>query len=298
MNNFFESSELDPKQLLEDIIFFQKVTTETILKHWTGEKVTAETKGDNSPVTVADKEAEEVLMNAILDRYPSHGIVGEEGSATNVFSEYQWIIDPIDGTQNFINGIPTFGSMLSLKRNNEAIVGAVCHPVLNTSFIAIKGFGTFRNGQKYSLSPINHDQLRKDDLIVISTYDSFDVSNDGSLMFELLKFHNSTRIYYDCWGGTQVFEGHIAASVDFNMNIWDLMAAEVIIKELGGYFEYVRRIPGAKPSEDLYTSVFGPNKNIVQQLVNFIRPRMTSMYTNKCQLNDFGILSHCETYLT
>lgn len=94
-----------------------------------------EVKSDNSPVTIADKKAEEVMREMIMKEYPEHGILGEEFGTHNENAEYQWILDPIDGTKSFVYGALIFGTLIALVHNGNPILGVINHPVLNEFMI-------------------------------------------------------------------------------------------------------------------------------------------------------------------
>ena len=92
---------------------------------------TVEQKADQSPVTIADKLAEEQMRNLIMKNFPEHGIIGEEFGSHNPEAEYQWVLDPIDGTKSFIHGVPTFGTLIALLYLGKPIIGAINFPVQN-----------------------------------------------------------------------------------------------------------------------------------------------------------------------
>ena len=90
---------------------------------------TVETKADESPVTIADRQAEEIMREMIMKEYPDHGIIGEEFGVHNDGAEYQWVLDPIDGTKSFVSGTFLFGTLIGLMKDGQPIVGAIHHPV-------------------------------------------------------------------------------------------------------------------------------------------------------------------------
>ena len=97
--------------------------------------VSVESKKDASPVTIADREAEELMRESIMRNYPGHGILGEEFGSINQDAEHQWILDPIDGTKSFICGAVTFGTLIALVKNNQPILGVINQPILNEFLI-------------------------------------------------------------------------------------------------------------------------------------------------------------------
>ena len=103
-------------------------------------------------VSVADKAVEELIVSRIKARFPDHGIFGEETGKSNLSSPYCWVIDPIDGTQNFVKNIPAFSVSIGLEYNGVSIAGCVHQPALGTTFYAEKGKGAFENGRKIHVS--------------------------------------------------------------------------------------------------------------------------------------------------
>jgi fructose-1,6-bisphosphatase/inositol monophosphatase family enzyme len=104
-------------------------------------------KSDFSPVTIADKLAEEKMRELIQKEFPSHGIIGEEFGKENPDAEYVWVLDPIDGTKSFISGALSFGTLISLLKNGKPIIGVINHPILN-EFLIGDNISSFLNGNK------------------------------------------------------------------------------------------------------------------------------------------------------
>ena len=124
----------------------------TLAKEIIGTNFKVFTKSDKSIVTEADTKIEVRLRERIRDLFPDHGVIGEEFPPTNPESSYQWILDPIDGTEEFVNGVPTYGTIISLEYNTLPIVGLIDHPALNVRVTATKGGGTFLVDQKVILN--------------------------------------------------------------------------------------------------------------------------------------------------
>ena len=102
-----------------------------VIKKYFRSHISVDEKKDNSPVTIADKKAEELMREAILREFPDHGIIGEEFDDYEGNSEYKWVLDPIDGTKSFICGTVNFGTLIALLRNDEPILGVFNQPILN-----------------------------------------------------------------------------------------------------------------------------------------------------------------------
>ncbi|CAA9426656.1 MAG: Histidinol-phosphatase [alternative form], partial [uncultured Phycisphaerae bacterium] len=109
--------------------------------------VEVETKADDTPVTRADREAEQLIRDLIAERYPHHAVVGEEGGETAGDPDHKWIIDPIDGTKSFIHGVPMYGVMVGVEVRGEPAVGAVYLPGTDELVAAATGLGVTHNGR-------------------------------------------------------------------------------------------------------------------------------------------------------
>src|SRR5437016_1990609 len=118
-------------------------------------KLTTETKSDQSPVTIADRRTEQKIRELISSRFPNHNIVGEEYGEQKGNSEYRWIIDPIDGTQSFIRGVPFYGVLIGIEKQNEVVVGVVNYPALGEMLFAARGEGCYWNGMRTGVSTVS-----------------------------------------------------------------------------------------------------------------------------------------------
>ena len=144
---------IDYNEYLEYAICMAKLAGEVHLKYFRSDNLSMQTKiNDYDVVTAADKESESVIIEMIRSKYPNHGIIAEESGVINEKSEWNWIIDPLDGTTNFSQGLPVFCVSIALEYKGETIVGVVYAAYLDELFYAIKGMGAFFNGNKISCS--------------------------------------------------------------------------------------------------------------------------------------------------
>lgn len=132
-----------------------KAAEPTILNYFSKE-TSIDLKEDQSPVTVADKESEQIIRGVISNAFPDHGFLGEEGNNTNSDTEYLWIIDPIDGTRNYIREIPLFATEIALMKNGELILGVSNAPALKELMYAEKGFGAYLNDELVKVSEVSN----------------------------------------------------------------------------------------------------------------------------------------------
>ena len=219
--------------------------------------VAVEFKADASPVTRADRGAEQVIRQAIAKRYPDHAVVGEEYGADGRASAFRWIVDPIDGTKSFIRGVPLFGVLIALEIDGHAEVG-VCHmPALGDTVAAATGLGCTWNGQSARASKVDH--LR--DATVVFSDGRMLARRLGHRWGQLESEAGLLRSWGDCYGHCLVATGRADVMLDPVMNAWDCAALLPIVREAGGRFsdwDGVARIDGGdavSTNEPLHTRV-------------------------------------------
>ena len=189
-----------------------------------------ELKEDRSIVTKTDRDSEEMMREMINDRYPDHGIIGEEFGSENTDADYVWTLDPIDGTISFVSGVPLFGTLIGLMRNGEPILGVIHQPVLGEMMIG-DGDTTTLNGRKVSIRPCK----RLEDATLLTTDPNLaDRFQDGA-KFQVLRRNTAmTRTWGDCYGYLMLASGRADIMVDPIMNRWDLIPLIPIIRGAGG----------------------------------------------------------------
>ena len=133
---------------------FMKPAKREVLKWFRGQ-YKIDLKSDSSPVTIADRNAEEILRKKIAKYFPEHGIIGEEFGNENTNAEWVWTIDPVDGTRSFIRGLPLFASMVALLHQGNPVLGIIELPALGETAWAVKGKGAFLNGKPLKVSKKN-----------------------------------------------------------------------------------------------------------------------------------------------
>lgn len=198
--------------------------------------VDVERKGDNSPVTIADKSAEQAVREALTRYFPAHGIVGEEFGRSNEGARYQWIVDPIDGTKSFIHGVPIYGSLLALTdtqapASEATLIGIAHFPALGEMVYATRGGGCFLNGRRMT--------TRKTATLADATFLFSDVVGYGDRLDVWKQLVDSTyiqRTWGDSYGYALVATGRADIMLDPIMNLWDSAPFGVILPEAGGTF--------------------------------------------------------------
>lgn len=193
--------------------------------------IAVEVKGDGSPVTHADRTAERAARDWIEKRFPQHGIIGEELAATRPDAELRWFLDPIDGTQSFIRGVPLWGSLAAVARGEEILAGAIYCPAVNELVCAATGEGCWCNGVRVTVS--NVSAMR--DAAVLTTDPRFITHPDrGTAWRELASQARIARGWSDCYGYLLVATGRAEVMVDPAMTPWDAAALMPVISEAGG----------------------------------------------------------------
>jgi myo-inositol-1(or 4)-monophosphatase len=199
--------------------------------------IQVEMKEDQTPVTAADKRAEEVMRRIIEKQTPSYGIIGEEFGGDPGDAARQWVIDPIDGTKSFIRGVPLFGSLLALLEKGEPVMGLISLPALKSTMWAVKGQGCFVDDSRCGVSEV--DELSQATLLdgSITTMEN---SGYGKPWRNLRSRAFLHRGWGDCYGYYLVASGRAEVMVDPVAQIWDLAPMAVIISEAGGTFTSVK----------------------------------------------------------
>jgi len=206
-----------------------KVSSEIIRKYFRTE-IDIKSKADSSPVTIADKKAEEVMRELITKHFPEHGIVGEEFGETNNGAEYTWILDPIDGTKSFICGAYSFGTLIGLLKNGNPILGVYNHPILDdylmgdNSLTEINGVKTIVRDCGY----LNNAILLTTDHLNIEKYQNKDKFN------RLISKVKLYRNWGDCYGYYLLATGYADIMIDPIMSPWDLLPLIPIVRGAGG----------------------------------------------------------------
>ena len=214
---------------------------------WYRPSVEVEIKGDGSPVTEADRAAEQLLRSEIAARYPGDVIIGEELGHSGGDSGRTWYIDPIDGTQSFVRGVPLFATLLALEDAHGIAVGVIDLPALGETVTAGRGLGCFLNGHPISVS--NRTDVAGS-VLCTSGYDL--IPNDVAA-----RLHRSPLIlrgWGDAYGYALVAGGRIEAMLDPVVRSWDVAPMAVIIPEAGGTFTDCTGAPDFRSGTGLATN--------------------------------------------
>ncbi len=227
-----------------------------------------ELKADDSPVTAIDREAERIIRERVASARPADAFVGEEYGAT-AGGTRQWIVDPIDGTKNFVRGVPVWATLIALVDDGEPVMGVVSCPALGRRWFAARGEGawrgvTFGEAERISVSQVG-------DLADASlSYSSLSGWEERGLLPAFLGLAQDvwrTRAYGDFWSYMLVAEGVVDAAMEPELELYDMAALVPIVTEAGGRFTSLAGEPGPFGGDALAT-----NGTLHHEVLERLRP--------------------------
>ncbi|GAA4903764.1 histidinol-phosphatase [Stackebrandtia albiflava] len=205
-----------------------------------------DTKPDMTPVSDADTATEKALRSTLARARPRDGVMGEEFGDEPGAGSRRWVIDPIDGTKNFIRGVPVWATLIALFDGTEPVVGVVSAPALGRRWWAAKGAGAFAGRHRTRAERIEVSGVRRvpNCSISYSSLPSWFDHGRGPQMVELLRRSWRSRAYGDFYSYMLVAEGAVDAALEPEVALWDLAAPSVIVTEAGGRFTDLGGRPG------------------------------------------------------
>lgn len=192
--------------------------------------VAVETKEDASPVTIADRGAEELLRSLIQKRFPEHGIIGEEFGSERADAEWVWVLDPIDGTKSFTCACPLFGTLIALLHQGQPVLGAIHQPILRQLIVG-DGQTTLLNGQAVRVrgtARLDTATLLTSDTLNLGKYQNEAACDRLAAQVKLY------RTWGDCYGYLLLASGWADIMIDPIMNPWDIAALIPVVRGAGG----------------------------------------------------------------
>lgn len=191
-------------------------------------------------VTIADKESERFIKTYIQEHFPEHGIISEESGADHSERDWRWVVDPLDGTTNFNNGLPVFSVSIALEYKGEAVIGVVFAPYLGELFHAVRGRGAYLNGK-----PIRCSDKSELDSAVVATGMPYDraVNPDNNLKEierVVCRVRGTRRLGSAAIDLCYTAAGFYDAYWELNLNRWDVAAGMLVAKEAGAIVESIR----------------------------------------------------------
>ena len=200
------------------------------------EKLQVSLKGPGDFVTASDKRVEKILIDELQKARPDYSILSEEVGLIKNDEEFKWIIDPIDGTANFLHGIPHFGISIGLEQNKEIICGIIYDPIKDEIFAAEKGNGSYLNNQRMRVSV----RSKLKDCLIVTGGPKKDSKDREIVLEEYKKFSSKVYVPIRKMGSAALDMAYVAAGradgfFQRNLNYWDIAAGIVIVKEAGGF---------------------------------------------------------------
>jgi histidinol phosphatase-like enzyme (inositol monophosphatase family) len=227
--------------------------------------IAAELKGDQSPVTVADRQAERLMRELIEARYPGHSILGEEEGETRAGASFRWILDPIDGTKTFVRGVPFYGVLVGLEREGEPVVGAINIPATGELLHAAKGAGASWNGRRARVSGV---AALRDALLVCTDSESMAEQGRGAAYRRMVAATKLQRTWGDAYGYVLIATGRAEVMLDPIANPWDIAALLPVVTEAGGTLTDWRGTPTVHGGEAI-----GTNGLVFDELIALVGER-------------------------
>jgi fructose-1,6-bisphosphatase/inositol monophosphatase family enzyme len=192
-----------------------------------------EFKPDLSPVTIADRESERLISSLLADAFPEDGLLGEEGGGKEAASGRRWIVDPIDGTRDFLRGLPGWAVLIALEGEGGVEAG-VCHfPAHNVTYYAARGFGAWRNDTRIGVSKISDPAQA---VLFVSELNEMAGFAFAPRLTEWTKQFGLVHSYSSCQDGMYVAEGRAEVSMQASGKAWDFAAPRIVAEEAGAVF--------------------------------------------------------------
>ena len=242
------------------------------LEYFRSDRFTVQRKNDDSPVTVADHQAERILREQIEAQFPDDAIVGEEFGQREGGSGYRWILDPIDGTTSFISGVPLYGTLVGVEFGQRSVAGVIFIPALDEGVYAAVGSGAWywQGSSEPQAARVSSCESLADGLFVTSQVDLFEKRDAWQAFRDLQRHAYITRTWGDCYGYLLVATGRAEVMVDPAMRIWDAAALQPILEEAGGTFTDWQGNRTIYHGEGI-----GTNRRVLEEVLAVTRPHTT-----------------------
>ncbi len=224
------------------------------------QRLTVELKADGTPVTEADRRAEEAMRELFARETPGFGVLGEEEGESPGDGRHRWVIDPIDGTKSFIHHVPLFGTLVALERDGDPVVGVVACPAVGETAWGSRGGGAYLNGEPTRVSET--PSLGEATVLTTSSASLLQRSPEG--FARLTREAKLLRSWGDCYGYLAVIAGRAEAMIDPRVNPWDIAPFAVLVEEAGGRLTTWAGVDGA--GEDAVAT----NGRIHQQVLELL----------------------------
>jgi histidinol-phosphatase len=252
------------EQFLESALMAARAAAGVALGYYRGE-FDVEIKDDQTPVTVADRKAEDIIRSTLLDAFPDHGFYGEESGKQQADAEYLWLVDPIDGTKSFVGGYGMWSTQIALMHRGELVLGVSSAPAAREMAWAAKGLGAHLDGEPVSVS--GQTDLERAS-VSTGNLQTMARSPQWGCLGQIFARVNRTRGYGDYYHYHRLAAGQIDAVIESDVNILDIAALVVIVREAGGIFtDLAGQAPGLST-----TSVLAATPALHGELLGLLNP--------------------------
>jgi histidinol phosphatase-like enzyme (inositol monophosphatase family) len=240
--NYDPDSDLQTR--LDWAVTIAREAGDLTLEYFRSSTLTVELKADVSPVTAADRAAEQLLRKRIAERFPHDGILGEEFGESSGSSAYQWVLDPIDGTKSFIHGVPLYTTLVAVLAEDQPMLGVIYAPACDEIIYAAAGRGCWyrdirRGGTTAIRAQVSRTKNLGDALLLTTEVAAFTKSRREDALPIYLDLERKARLartWGDAYGYLMVATGRADVMIDPVMNLWDAAPIQPILEEAGGSF--------------------------------------------------------------
>jgi histidinol phosphatase-like enzyme (inositol monophosphatase family) len=241
---------------------------EITLRYFQRDNFEIELKKDASPVTIADRTAEEHLRKRISEAFPADGILGEEFPERPGVSGFRWILDPIDGTKSFVHGVPLYGTLVGVEHETRSLVGVIELPALDERVYAAVGGGAWyvRGGSQPRPARVSSCARLSNALVSSSAIEGFAKGKRLEAFLAISAAARLTRTWGDCYGYALIATGRAEVMIDPAMNVWDAAALQPILEEAGGTYTDWNGTPTIHGGEGIAT-----NGRVLDEVLAFTR---------------------------
>ncbi|HSM68639.1 MAG TPA: inositol monophosphatase family protein [Xanthomonadales bacterium] len=250
------------KHFLETALEAVSAASIPIIEHFHG-SFEVEMKSDQTPVTIADREAEQAIRSVLRDAFPDHGIWGEEYGASDRESDYLWLIDPVDGTKSFVRGYGMFSTQLALLHKGRIVLGVSNAPLMGELAWATLDGGAWLEGQRMRVSAIAELEQAT---VSTGNLATLARSERWPALGEILAGANRSRGYGDFYHYHRLAQGQLDAVIESDVNVLDIAALSLIVTEAGGVFTDLEGQPVGMETRSVLAATPGLHAGLLQAL--------------------------------
>lgn len=251
---------------MDTAVDIARAAGETALTYFRKSDLSVDMKENGTPVSAADRAAEALIRKRILEQYPDEGIIGEEEGADGNLKKV-WIVDPIDGTESFVRGVPLFGTLIAYEEAGVVSVGVIHMPALGETVFAARGLGAWwisGEGVEPVPAKVSDTSDLGEAMLNYTSLSYFEKANCEASLSRLVADTKDSRGWSDCYGHLLAATGRVDIAVDPVMEIWDCAPLQCILEEAGGAFTTLK---GSKSIRE--GSTISTNKKLIDQVLPY-----------------------------